>query len=607
MIEKQIAFFDVETTPTKVMVGFKVNGKYTQLQSDQSKKIKKMLDKYICVGFNSIKYDNTMVSGMVNGLSAKELYTMSVQMIEEDIKYWTFDQYRFENIDIMEVLYGQGGLKMYGARSHSRKLQELPYDPHVKHTKEMWENVMTYNKVDLDVTELLYNQITPQLNLRRTLGRAFMSKSDPQIAEMLFASALGKTNKELNKGKKVPEYVQYKAPANVKFDKKLVKKIETSKIEISNSGSPILPDWFKGYQIVIGKGVYNLGIGGLHSTEKCTSIVPKKGEKLGNVDVRSYYPSMIIALGLYPEHIGHDFLKEYTSVYDERMALKDKAGDRTEEEKAIIEKNKMMMNGSYGKFGSIYSYMYAPQLLIQTTLTGQLYLLHLIEMLENKGIRVVSANTDGVEVVYKDKKKLEKVVSKWEKITNMVMEYGEYKSLHSRDVNAYVAVYDGYTKAKGFYSDETLQKNPVYPIVIDAVKAYLLKGTKVEDTINAETKIERFCISRTVRGGGNYVKLGKHSDEYLNRPDRPNKALDVRDYKYRIDNGKKSYLGKVVRFYYSTKGGVLSYVGSGNKVPMSEGAKPMMDLVDKLPKDLDYKKYYALAIKHIEETGMTYE
>ena len=65
----------------------------------------------------------------------------------------------------------------------------------------------------------------------------------------------------------------------------------------------------------------------------------------------------------------------------------------------------------------------------------------------------------------------------------------------------------------------------------------------------------------------------------------------------------KWYIGKVVRYYYAKDGHKMYYKTSGNTVPKSEGSKPMMELVKKIPKDLDYKKYYELANRHLAELG----
>ncbi|MEG7688959.1 hypothetical protein U2044_15310, partial [Listeria monocytogenes] len=59
---------------------------------------------------------------------------------------------------------------------------------------------------------------------------------------------------------------------------------------------------------------------------------------------------------------------------------------------------KIMINGTFGKTGSQYSVLFAPTMLIQTTITGQLSILMLIEWHEHYGIPVISANTDGIVI-----------------------------------------------------------------------------------------------------------------------------------------------------------------------------------------------------------------
>src|SRR5690606_22606645 len=137
--------------------------------------------------------------------------------------------------------------------------------------------------------------------------------------------------------------------------------------------------------------------------------------------------------------------------------------------------------------GSKWSNLYAPDLLIQVTLTGQLALLLLIERLELAGIHVVSANTDGivikcpVELIHK----MEEIIKWWENETRFEMERTEYAALYSRDVNNYIAIKtNGKTKTKGAYanpwnddSDRSmwLHKNPTNTICVEAVEALLTK------------------------------------------------------------------------------------------------------------------------------------
>lgn len=311
-----------------------------------------------------------------------------------------------------------------------------------------------------------------------------------------------------------------------------------------------------------------------------------------------------------------------------RKEIEDEIKEVTElygKAKVMNEGGKVQITGSYGKFGSAYSFLYSPKLMLTVTLTGQLYLLMLIEKLESKGFKVVSANTDGIEMLYKKDKdeKLRKIVGKWEKKTKMEMEYGEYLKLYSRDVNNYVAVYDGYVKAKGVYGEPELSKNSEYPIVFEAIREFLLSGKPYTSTILECTDIRQFLSSRAVTGGGIYSSTKyKDTDEFIKYQKDAleyyggfgsgragiNKALEKRNDEYHklqlLESGDYSYLGKVVRWYYSTNGANIYYKKSGNKVPKTDGATPMMDLVDGIPKDLDYNKYFELCSKHIKELGI---
>jgi hypothetical protein len=241
----------------------------------------------------------------------------------------------------------------------------------------------------------------------------------------------------------------------------------------------------------------------------------------------------------------------------------------------------------------------------------------LIEMMEDAGVEVVSANTDGIEYVIKKgtKKKVKKLVKKWEKRTGLEMEFGYYKALHARDVNNYVAIYDDHVKSKGFYKTWDIEKNPDFPIVIKAAVNYLQHGTPVEDTIDNEHDPIEFTTSRAVSGGAlwsdkEYPNTDEY-EEYIKRvPFKRNKALEKRNVEYQkqfiLAEADDWYIGKTVRFYYAINGKPMYYKKSGNRVPKSEGCRPMMELPEKLPKDIDYEKYYKLAIEAIEITGAKY-
>ena len=267
------------------------------------------------------------------------------------------------------------------------------------------------------------------------------------------------------------------------------------------------------------------------------------------------YPSIIIEQGLYPKHLSIDFLTVYKNIKDTRIKAK-RSGDKT-----LSDVYKIVLNGSYGKFGSIYSFLYAPELLIQTTITGQLALLMLIEKLTNCGGKVTSANTDGVNVLYDKtiKEKIFKAKESWENTTTYELEYTPYLAVYSRDVNNYIAITEtNDIKRKGCFAIGGLSKNPSNNICIETVVKYLTENVDIESYIKSQTNINKFVTSRKVTGGAVF------------------KGVD---------------LGKTVRFYHSTKGDTIYYKKNNNKVAKSDGTKPLMDLPEKIPNDLDYNWY----------------
>jgi hypothetical protein len=186
----------------------------------------------------------------------------------------------------------------------------------------------------------------------------------------------------------------------------------------------------------------------------------------------------------------------------------------------------------------------------------------LIEMLEQHGIPVVSANTDGIVIKcpVNMEDTMERVVWVWEVATGFDTEATEYEAVYSRDVNNYVALKrGGGAKLKGVFAPTGLAKNPANEICVEAVVELLARGVPVEVTIRACKDVRKFITIRKVGGGG--VKDGV-------------------------------FLGKAVRWYYATgTAGTITYRHSGYTVARSEGGKPLMLLPDELPDDINYDWY----------------
>jgi len=197
----------------------------------------------------------------------------------------------------------------------------------------------------------------------------------------------------------------------------------------------------------------------------------------------------------------------------------------------------------------------------------------LIEMIEEQGIPVISGNTDGIvmQCPHEMYDILLNTVKQWELITGFETEETRYKALYSRDINNYLAVKEKDCKLKGAYKKADLQKNPTMGICVDAVKDLITENIPIEQTIKTCKDITKFVTARNVKGGA---------------------------FKDGI------YLGKIVRFFYAKKEtGTINYVMSGNKVPESDGAMPLMDLPKEFPDNIDYERYIEKSISILYDIG----
>ncbi len=553
-----------------------VKGEDNHLAEDDRRKLASIMMRRTTFGFNSRNYDIPIIIAALQKKTCREIHQLSDYIINNNSYGWqTMQKFnlvkppKWHHFDIQEPAPGvRVSLKLYGGRMHSQRLQDLPIEPGSILTEDEMEDIKTYCINDLNTNIDLYRRIEPSMHLRVDMshqyGQDLMSKSDAQIAEVVIKSELQKKNpRKQYKAPKlslattfrysVPSYIQFKTEAL----QETLKLVENAHFGLDAKGSIKLPDELKKLKIKLGSSVYQLGIGGLHSKEKGQSIVPTEDQILCDRDVAAYYPNIILNLSLYPRHLGNSFLDVYKGIVDRRLEAKHTGN-------TVVDKSlKIVINGSFGKLGNKYSILYSPDLMMQVTLTGQLSLLMLIEELEEWDIHVKSANTDGFVSlmnahqwnVYDD------ICFDWELTTGFELEETRYNALYSRDINNYLAVTRNGTKGKGIFSQNPLAKNPQAPICIEAVEKFLIDGTPVEDTIRGCRSLIPYLSVRTVNGGAVW---------------------------------KDRYLGRVVRWVYTTDGEKITYKKNGNKVAGSDGAFPVMELVYEIA-HLDYDKYIETA------------
>lgn len=659
-MERDVIFFDSEIVPSHYLLAAKrkKDGKRMHLWGDVEQDMIRLGALFrnpnlVWVGFNSERFDVPLALAAAGGRSIPELKAMANDLINNNKPAWmTMRDYGLEypenffGIDIIEVAPGvMVSLKLYGGRMGSPCIIDMPFHHEDFLTEEQACLLADYCDNDIDETERLFNKLEGQLKLREKLSERYninlMSKSDAQLAETIIAKQLNL----LRAGKpEIPKSVRYNPPPFVQLDNPVLQDI-LARVKrhtftvLQSNGSVELPDFLKDEPVILGKGLFQMGVGGLHSKhDKSVHHVASKDFVIVDADVGSFYPNILLNAGYVPRGLGQGFIDVYRGFVEMRLDAKHRAKKLEKLEKELGKLNpdevellkelkvldaggKIMINGTFGKLGSCFSKIYAPDLMLGITLTGQFYLLSVIERIVEMGGTVISANTDGVTFggTPDQVRQIKAFIGMFGWCSNFEFEYTEYKSISMKDCNNYIAVKtNGDIKAKGLYAESGLQKNPTNEVCSLAAAEYLSKGTPIEKFIRAHLKIENICDFlqvRTVNGGAVEFKQMELVDDWeqvspgewkngegkwVKRKSRP------APYERGVD---PTYLGRVARWYYSTDPKFsfgLRYKKTGNLVPKSTGGRSCMRLPSELPKDIDIQRYVTETIEHLRDMGVNY-
>lgn len=297
---------------------------------------------------------------------------------------------------------------------------------------------------------------------------------------------------------------------------------------------------------------YTLATGGLHSNEIPAIYVANDKQTIVDRDVASYYPNLIRSLKVCQKHLNPKaWFRIADTIVDERLEHKHLAKDKSLN---LIQRMKhttaaaclkIVANaGIFGKMGSEKSFLCDKKAMYKVTINGQLFLLMLIERLEDAGIHVISANTDGIVTIVP--KGLEETADNichwWEKHLGLELEFTHYSKYVTEGVNSYLTVKtDGKKKFKGRMNPkmylEDLSKGYNSPIVAKAVTEYFINGTPVMETFRNSKSILDFCRTQNVNR--------KYYIEYTH----------VVDHKMVVEEVQRN-----TRFYVSLTGGSLMKV-----------------------------------------------
>jgi DNA polymerase elongation subunit (family B) len=530
---KNIWFYDIECFSNFFCVTFKEKLTKTikifiiHTSQNDTKKLIKFLNKEVSVliGYNNLKYDYPMlhwildnrklITNIAPDATARHIYAKSQEIINAE-----FSEIRKPYIiqrDLYRICHFDNkaratSLKALEIAMRMDNVEDMPYS-HTDFisTEDQIKKIVEYNIHDVNATELFYYKILDKLQMRQDLSKTYglnlMNHNDPKIGETIFVKIL---SEHLNIP--IPKLRKLRTPRDIihfkecilpkikftskEFTKLLIKWLNTSITETKGSISDSVI--YKGFK-------YDYGTGGIHGCIKSGVYEADDNYMICDIDVASYYPNLAITNNFFPEHLGEAFCGIYKDVYESRAKAKKEGND------TVNAGLKLALNGVYGKSNDEHSPFYDPKFTMQITLNGQLLLSMLAERIVDsiEDCTMLQINTDGLTIKCPRNEllKVDDICRRWEKFTGLVLEDAYYSKMVIRDVNNYLAVYEGSNKVKYkgvFEIDKDWNKDHSMRIVRIALSEYYIKEIPVKYTILNHLKVGDYETSTPKKPINNY-------------------------------------------------------------------------------------------------------
>ena len=561
------------------------------------------------VGFNSLSYDNPLELHLLKNLMYMSQATLNQKLYEKSRQLTKPGQKGFEHmvwesdwivdqVDVFKISHFDNksratGLKDLEYAMRAETIMDLPYDFREPVPLDGIDKLADYMiNHDCVNTEKYYRIIMPKMALRedysKRLNKNFTNHNDTKMGKnytqiriedtgfSFFAQTdHGKVKKRtprrpMSLGKLILPFVSFYTPEframltfmnsyTITKTKEVfndlptevlgdLKQYTTGVKKALKRKDKVFPERVKSLNVKMGGVVYELGTGGLHACVEPCHAVTDDTYMILDVDVTSYYPSIIIDHKVAPAHVGTLFCDVFKKMKTERISY-----PKGTPENAML---KLALNGTYGDLNSVFSVFYDPAAAMKITLNGQLMLMMLAETLVTNpllDVRMLQANTDGITLKFRrsDHEAVKYYCSEWEKVTSMQLEHAEYSDMWISNVNNYIARYvNGNLKMKGaafayeFEKNDEWAKNFSFRIIQKASVAHLVHGVDIEDFIM------------------------NHDDTY----DFTSRAKVQRSHKLLCDGVQQQ---RISRYYISIEGGSLT-----KEMPPLEGkVEPRISVV----------------------------
>ena len=485
------------------------------------------------VGFNNLHFDWPIVDYLLRGARGPGvLYQKCLQIIHSQdrfsttVKPWeiTIPQVDLFKIHHFDNRAKSTSLKVLEFNMRLESIEDLPFPPGTTLTSDQMQTLVDYMMHDVDATRQFFVESLPAIQLRDNLseryGRDHTNDNDTRIGKAYFIQQLEAGGVSCfygdEHGRKQPRQtirdqipladvilpcVAFTHP-ELRAALEAMRGLVITDTRAATSISAIV-DGFR----------FDFSLGGVHASIESTHVIASDSHRIIDLDVTSYYPSLAIVNGFFPEHLSSKFCEIYAQVKAERV----QHPKGSPENLAL----KLALNGVYGDSNNPYSPFFDPRYTMATTINGQMLIAMLAEwLLAIPGLSMIQANTDGVTVLCPTRSldTLSEVCAWWQSMTGLELERADYSDMWVRDVNNYLARYvSGKTKAKGAYSTTPEWNQDHSQLVVPkvAVKC-LIEGVSIPDTVRGWPDRLDFMRRVKVRGSDRLM----WGDEEIQRTSR---------------------------------------------------------------------------------------
>lgn len=573
------------------------------------------------VGYNNVGFDYPVLHRVITQymVDPEEIYDLAINRLikgSKDEKFalqvWDRDRL-FEQLDLIMVWHYNKENPVTGTEPTSLKaleiamrmdnIEDLPFDVGTVLTHDEMDELHRYNRHDVVATIYFYVRSLTQIKLRedlsKTFNKNFLNHSNTKMGGDIlihecekagitfFDKSAGKRVKRqtirpsINLGECIFPYVRFERP---EFE--AVRALLASKTITETKGV------FKGLNADVDGLKYYFGTGGIHASVESRVFESNETHQIIDVDVASFYPNLAIKNRLHAEHLGVQFCDAYEGVYFTRKSYPKGSPENAAYKEAL--------NANYGNSNNAHSVFLDPKFTMSITLNGQLLLCMLVEqMIKIPGLEMIQANTDGI-TYFCPREYIEhtRALCKWwEKLTCLELEEAQYSRMFIRDVNSYIAEYEGGAlKRIGAYAHERMDENPgtrEVPygkdpsglVIPKAAEAALVHGTDIRTFIESHADDYDFmCRAKAPRSN----KLVMRYAEY--------------------DNAEIE-CANIMRYYVTQHGGSLVKIAppTGELGTWKRAAKVSDELYSQVVAEITGDRSYSVDDPQIDSAGTPWD